>query len=148
MKLKSWFAAGFVLVSFLCASDARAMAILEFARMNLDDQATYVAALVEGSAKMLRADGHPDQAQKVIDLFKNSTKQGGVNQLAMKLKELHAENDHNAINPNNRAHVYDVEDAMAATLHENGIEVPVKYLETINRNFAPAYPFRSHTGGP
>ena len=56
------------------------MAILDFVHMNDDDDATYVTALVEGAAKMLKANGQEDQARKAIALFKNSTKSGGVNQ--------------------------------------------------------------------
>jgi len=124
------------------------MAILDFVRMNDDDDATYVTSLVEGSAKMLRAQGHANQAEKVVALFKNSSKNGGVNQLALNLKMLAGQNNRNAINPNNRAPVYGVEDAMALTLKDNGIIVPASYLLTINKDFQPSGPPRQQPVGP
>jgi hypothetical protein len=119
------------------------MPILDFAKMNLDDESTYITMLVTGSAKLLRAHGQPNQAQKAIDLFKDSTKKGGVNQLAINLKSLEAENDQNAVNPRNRVRVFEVEDAMRATLVDNGINVSTRDLLAINQNFIPAGPPRS-----
>jgi hypothetical protein len=94
---------------------------------------------------MLRANGQPDQASKVIAFFKDSRKQGGVNQLAMNMKAMNGLNNRNAINPNNRAHVYEVEDAMALTLKNHGIIVPVGYLLAINQDFQPVGPPRPLT---
>jgi len=145
MKSKLWLAAGLFLVAPLGSGCAQAMSFEDFIRMNDDDDATYVAALVEGAAKMLRAKGQPDQAGKLVALFKDSGKQGGVNQLAQNMKTLNALNNRNAINPNNRAPVYEVENAMELTLKDNGIIVPASYLLSINRNFQPAGPPRSMT---
>jgi sorbitol-specific phosphotransferase system component IIA len=130
----------FLLLVILAAGRAPAMDILFFSRMNLDDQATYVTALIEGAAQMLREQGHPDQAQRVIDLFKDKSPNGGVHQMAYNLKHLEEENVHNGDNPNSRAQVYDVEAAMEQTLQDAGIRVPLPYLETINRHFTPFYP--------
>jgi hypothetical protein len=130
----------FLLILILASGRATAMDILFFSRMNLDDQATYVTALIEGSAKMLRAQGHPDQAQRVVDLFKDKGPDGGVHQLAFNLKHLQEQNVQNGDNPNSRAPVYDVEAAMHLTLQHAGISVPLPYLETINRHFTPFYP--------
>ena len=145
MKSKICLAAGLLLLSALGSGCARAMSFHDFIRMNDDDDATYVTALVEGAAKRLRTNGQPDQARKLVALFKDSSKQGGVNQLAMNMKALNALNNRNAINPNNRAHVYEVEDAMELTLKDNGILVPASYLLTINQNFQPAGPPRAVT---
>ncbi len=134
-----------LLVGALGSGGARALSFHDFIRMNDDDDATYVTALVEGAAKMLRANGHPDQATKVVAFFKDSSKQGGVNQLAINMKAMNALNNRNAINPNNRAHVYEVEDAMELTLKDMGILVPAAYLLTINQNFQPAGPPRPVT---
>jgi hypothetical protein len=68
-----------------------------------------------------------------------------VNQLAMNMNAMNGLNNRNAINPNNRAHVYEVEDAMALTLKENGIIVPAGYLLAINQNFQPVGPPRPVT---
>jgi hypothetical protein len=110
----------------LIAGRANAMDILDFARMHLDDQATYVANLVESAAKSLRAHGHPDQADRVIALFHDSSRNGGVAQMAMNLGKLHGENDRAATNPNNRTPAYTVEDALVLTLRDNGINVSAK----------------------
>jgi hypothetical protein len=145
MKSKVCLAASVLLLSVLGSGCARALSFHDFIRMNDDDDATYVTAMVEGVAKMLRAKGQPDQARKLIAFFKDSSKQGGVNQLAMNMKAMNGLNNRNAINPNNRAHVYEVEDAMARTLKDNGIIVPAGYLLAINQNFQPVGPPRPVT---
>lgn len=144
MNPKAFLVAGILFLAIACSGNARAMAILDFIKLNDDDASTYITALVEGSAKMLRANGHPDQARKAVALFKDPGKTGGVNQLALNLRMLNSQNNRNAINPNNRAHVFDVEDAMALTLRDNGIIVPVSYLEPINKDFRPVGPPRAH----
>jgi hypothetical protein len=131
-----------IILLLSCVTGARAMPVLDFARMNLDDQATYVMLLVEGSAKMLKAHGQPDQARKAISFFKDSSKEGGVQQFATHLKAINALNTINSTNPNNRAPVYQVEDAMEQTLRDNGIIVPVSYLLTVNKDFVPSGPPR------
>jgi succinyl-CoA synthetase alpha subunit len=145
MKSKVCLAVGLLLLIALGSGRARALSFLDFVRMNDDDDATYVTAMVEGAAKMLRAKGEPDQAQKLVAFFKDSSQQGGVNQLAMNMKALNALNNRNAINPNNRAHVYEVEDAMELTLIDHGFIVPARDLLAINQNFRPAGPPRSVT---
>ena len=144
MNLKAHFVAALVVVCFLAPESVRAMTIQDFTRMDLDDEATYTTLLVEGTAKMLKANGHPDQAQQTINLFKDTSKNGGVNQLAMNLKDLNARNNHNAINPNNRVPNFIFEDAFARTLSGAGIEVPVASLLAIGNGFTPAGPPRSH----
>lgn len=113
------------------------MPVRDFAAMNVDNQSTYVSLLVEGAATFLKAHSQPDQAQKAISFFKDSSKNGGVCQLASELKQLNALNNLNATNPNNRAHVYEVEDAMEIILKDKGIIVPLGYLLTINKDFTP-----------
>lgn len=138
MRAKLLGAGGALVLGLACAFPARAMAIQDFAKMNDDDDATYVTALVEGSAKWLKTQGHPDQADRVIAFFRDATKSGGLNQLVVTMKLLNGQNNRNAINPNNRAHLYDVEDAMAQVLRDKGISVPVKYLQSINKSFSPS----------
>jgi hypothetical protein len=145
MTSKVCLAAGLFLLSALGSGCARALSFHDFIRMNDDDDATYVTAMVEGAAKMLRANGQPDQARKLVAFFKDSGKQGGVNQLAMNMKMMNGLNNRNAINPNNRAHVYEVEDAMELTLKDNGFLVPACYLLAVNQNFRPIGPPRQET---
>jgi hypothetical protein len=144
MTTKARFAAMVLAAVFLSAGQAPAMDILYFVRMAVEDQATYVSTLVEESAKMLRTTGHPDEAAKAIALFKDSTSHGGVSQLAANIKALQAKNTMSQSATNGRATSYDVEAAMELTLRNNGIHVPLKFLETINRNFAPSLPLRQH----
>jgi hypothetical protein len=121
----------------LFSGSAQAMTLDNFARLNVDDESTYVTMLVEGSAKMLREQGKPDQADKVVALFKDSSKTGGVSQLATNLKTAYTTNNMHATNPNNRVPDLQVEDAMARTLKENGFAVPVSYLLAIQKDFRP-----------
>jgi len=113
------------------------MSIRDFAAMNIDNQSTYVSLLVDGAATFLKAHAQPEQAKKAISFFKDSSKEGGVHQLASELKQLNAMNNLNATNPNNRAHVYEIEDAMEIILKDKGIIVPLSYLRTINKDFSP-----------
>jgi hypothetical protein len=148
MHLKARFTAVLLAVIFFGAGHAPAMDILFFVRMALDDQADYVTNLVTGSAKILRQTGHPDQAQKAIALFKDPSANGGLHQLAMNVKAMQSKNTLNTTLANPRGPHYDVEAAMQLTLRNNGIDVPLKSLETINRSFAPQLPLRPHpTGG-
>lgn len=113
------------------------MTINNFARLNMDDEASYVALMVARSAKMLRTQGKADLADKTVALFKDPGKSGGVNQFAMNLKAANNRNNLKATNPNNRTPDLQVEDAMAATLKDNGIIVPVSFLLSLQREFQP-----------
>jgi hypothetical protein len=144
MISKSLFSAILLAAISLGAGQARAMDILYFARMQADDQATYVSEQVEDSAKMLRATGHPDQAAKAIALFKDASPNGGVSQFARNLKALQAKNTIKQNVSNSRGVFYDVEAALQLTLRNNGVDVPLKFLETSNRNFAPQLPLKPH----
>jgi len=124
------------------------MTIDNFARLNMDDEATYVALMVARSAKMLRTQGKADLADKAVALFKDSSKSGGVNQFAMHLKEIHNRNNMNATNPNNRTPDLLVEDAMAATLKDNGIIVPISFLLSLQKEFHPSGIRRTVTPEP
>lgn len=144
MNLKIKLAVALISIAPCFTVCAKAMTFDEFARMNNDDEAGYVAFLVEASAKMLKANGQPDQADKAIALFHDPGKDGGVSKLASNLKMLHGLNNRNATNPNNRAPVYQVEDAMALTLKDDGIIVPASYLLTAGNDFRPSGPPREH----
>ena len=121
------------------ASHARALEIVEFAVMKTDAQADYVTTLVENAAKALRARGQGDEAARTIALFKDNSKAGGVNQLAMNLRVLHSQNDRNSTNPNNRVPVYTVEDAMALTLRDHGITIKAGEITPPEENARPIF---------
>jgi hypothetical protein len=147
MHLKARFVAAVLAVSVFGAMHAPAMEILYFARMALDDQADYVSSMVAASAQMLRATGHPDEAAKAIALFKDPSKNGGLNQLVKNMRALQEQNTMSQSVTNDRTTTYDVAWAMHVTLRSNGIEVPLKFLESTNRNFTPQLPLRQHASG-
>jgi len=124
------------------------MTIENFARLTLDDEASYVTLLVTRSAHMLRTQGKPDMADKAVALFKDPSKSGGVTQLAMNLKAVNNQNNLHATNPNNRVPELQIEDAMAATLKANGIIVPVSFLLSCQKEFKPSGIRRSVTLEP
>jgi len=147
MSLKIKSAVALISIASFLTGGAKAMTIDEFGRLNNDDEAGYVAFLVEASAQMLKSHGQTDQANKIIPFFKEPGKDGGVHQLASNLKMINSLNKRNAINPNNRAPVYLVEDAMADTLKEIGITIPVTYLLASGKDFRPSGPPRQHAPG-
>jgi hypothetical protein len=147
MNPKALFALVLIFLAPCLTLEARAMSILDFGRMNNDDEATYVTLLVEGSANLLKAHGQPDQAQRLILFFKVPGKDGGVYHFGDHLREANAVNNRNAINPNNRAPVYRVEDAMASTLKDAGFNIPVTDLLAIGKDFRPSGLPRTHPAG-
>ena len=142
MKRATYLAAGVLALSLLSSSTTKAMSLTDFERLNDDDEASYVTFLVEGTEKMLRAREQPDLAERAIALFKDTSKYGGVSQLASNIREINGLNNRNATNPNNRAAVYGVEDAMAITLKDAGITVSADYLLSLGRDFKPTGPPR------
>lgn len=147
MNLKArWIVALFLFAPSLVTS-ASALTIGRFINMNNDDEAAFVALLVDGTSQMLKAAGHPDQASKVIALFHDTSNNGGVHLLANNLKTINAVNNRNGVNPNNRAPVLQVEDAMSLTFKDAGIIVSTKDLLIISKDFAPSGPSRSSTLG-
>jgi hypothetical protein len=148
MKLKACWAVALISVSPCFTTGAKAMTIHDFGRMNADDEAGFVTLLVESSRDFLKAHGHPDQGAKVISLFKTAGKEGGVYKFADKLKEVDALNKKNAINPNNRATVLQIEDAMELTLKDEGYKVPATYLLTMSKSFQPSGIPRPRMMGP
>jgi hypothetical protein len=138
---------GLMLFAPFLTVGAKAMSIDVFGYLNNDDEATFVTLLVQGAADMLKAKGQADQAARVIALFNDSGPHGGVAQLALNLKMMHAVNVRSGITARSGAPVYQVEDAMAKTLMDAGITVSSKYLLSIGADFAPLGPPRSHITG-
>jgi hypothetical protein len=60
--------------------------------------------------------------------------------LAKTLEIFRAINKENTANPNNKEPVYEVEHAFAATLKDNGINVPVSVLLALGKDFKPSSP--------
>jgi len=126
---------------------AKAMTVEQFGRLDDDDEAGFVAFLVEASAQLLKSQGQPEQAHQVIALFKEAAPNGGVARLAENVKEVNALNKRHALNPNNRIPDSQIEDALARTLKEAGFNVPAKYLLAAGKGFHPDDPPRSRPLG-
>jgi hypothetical protein len=148
MNLKIWLAIVVVSIAPGLNSNASAMTIHDFGKMNDDDEATYVTLLVEGSAKMFKDQGQPDQAHKIVAFFKVTGKPGGVYKLGDQIKQAYAVNVKNGTNPNNRTPDLLVEDAMAATLKAEGFAVPASYLRSVSKDFRPVGPPRGLAPSP
>jgi len=146
MNLKVTLAA--LLLALCLAPGARAMSLHDFGKMNDDDDAGYVALLVEKSAEYLKAQGHPDQAQQLIAFFKTPGRDGGTFRLADQLKQAYQFNTLHATNPNNRVPERQVEDALSITLSAQGFTVPAKYLLTAGKSFRADGPPRTITVSP
>jgi hypothetical protein len=144
MNCNSFLAASLLALCLVGSGPVNGMSLIDFGHLNNDDEATYVALLLEGAAKILKARGQPDQADKAIALFHDPGTNGGMSQFALNLRAINTLNSRNSTNPNNRAPVYGIEDAMAQTLGGAGINVPVSDLKAIGQDFKPAGPPR-HT---
>ncbi len=140
MNLKAKLMVALISLAPFMMVPARALSLEDFARLSTDDKAGYVALLVEASAQRLKTQGQPDLAGKVVALFNDPGRNGGVAQLAANLKMINAQNNRNATNPNNRAPVLQVEDAVSLTLKDNGILVPTSFLLTAGGDFHPSTP--------
>jgi len=141
MNLKAGWAIALVSLALVPAADA--MSIHDFGRMNDDDEASFVALLVEGAAHMFKVQGRPDEARALIAFFKTPGQAGGTFRLADQLKLAYALNLKNGTNPNNRVPDRQVEDAMAATLRAEGFNVPAGYLLGVGEGFRPIGPPRA-----
>ena len=119
------------------------MTFEHFARMNNDDEAEFISVLVAGAAHDFRAHGQPEMAERTMALFKQPGEKGGVAQLASNMKTLHTLNTRNADNPNNRAPVYEVEDALQHTFADAGIKIGKDKLKSIGADFRAVGPPRA-----
>jgi hypothetical protein len=128
-------AAGVAIVALVLSTVSQAMPISQFDKMQRSDRELYVGRLLDGTAESLKAHGHEDQAQEVLNFFNDRTEQGGIQRLEMNLKAFRQIGRQNV---NNTQPVYQVEDAFALTLKNQGIDVPVSFLLTINKNFKPS----------
>jgi hypothetical protein len=134
------YAAMVLLVSaaLLFANAAQAMEIRQFDKMAQDDQAEFVAGLIQGAEKVLTDAGKPDLAAQVKHLF--TTKDPDLGEIIGMvefegklgiMREFDAQSD--------------VEGVMSATLAENHIELPASF-DTVMRNFKPKHPPKVNIG--
>ena len=121
---------------------AQAMEIRKFYEMAQDDQANYVSALIQGAEKVLTDEGKPDLDAQVSHLFTtnapNSNISIGMSQFMVTLAVLRVK-DAQRVAKDPKAQRIEVEDAMALTLKNNGIELPDSFF-TVNSGFKPKLP--------
>jgi hypothetical protein len=130
------------LLSAALVVPVQAMEIRQFDKMVQQDRNEYIADLVLGAQKTLTAAGQADQAEKVRQLFttrlgNDQTSVGLVEFMSNLARTRLADAQNVAKDPN--AQRLEVEDAMAFTLHKNGIELPDSFY-TVASNFHPKYP--------
>jgi len=140
LELNSHLAVAMLSASMAFTGVANAIQIPQYDKMALDDKVTYDGLLVVGAKNALLAHGQPEQAQKVIDLFKVGSVNGGSVQFVRNLEKIRLMNAKNAADPNNKQPPYEVEHAFYLTLKDNGITVPISVLLAINKDFKPSQP--------
>ena len=117
-----------------------AMQIPQYDKMDKRDRSHYVTLLIKGTYDHLSATGQSAQAERVLYLFEKSGAKFGWPQFEKNLQMARALDAKHARDPNNKKVPYEVENAFALTLENNGIVVPVRFLLVVNRNFKPSYP--------
>jgi hypothetical protein len=127
------------IVLTLSASAAQAMTIIQFDKMALQDQADYITALVNGAQKVLTDQRKDEIAVKtyklMTDVRPGDTIPFGMIQFEENLDRARLFDAQTHAKDANAQRV-EVEDAMAATLQKNGIELPDAFF-AVNNNFRP-----------
>ena len=126
--------------ALLFSGMGNAMQIPQYDKMDKHDRAHYVTLLIKGAHDHLSATGQSAQAETLLYLFENSSAKFGWPQFEKNLQMARALNAKHAADPNNKKVPYEVEQALALTLENNGILVPVSFLLTVNKDFKPSYP--------
>jgi hypothetical protein len=129
-----------LLTALLFSGTGNAMQIPQYDEMDKQDRGRYMTLLIKGTHDHLLANGQSAQAERVLYLFENSSTKFGWPQFERNLHMARALNAKHAADPNNKKASYEVEQALALTLQNNGILVPVTFLLTINKGFKPSYP--------
>ena len=134
-------AATLLSASLLVASAARAMEIRQFDKMANDDQAEYVADLIQGAQKVLNDSGHSDQAEQLHKLFSEIDPGGdvslGMADFSVTLAEART-SDKNRIAKNPVARRLEVEDVIYLMMKNKGIILPPAFF-TVASNFHPKF---------
>lgn len=128
-----------LIVLMLPFAFAKAMPIPQYDKMSAEDDANYMTSLLKGAVEGLESHGNKQDSDKLYALF---SKGDGIKQFTKNLDVLRDLTNKNAANPNNKQPPYEVEQAFALTLKQNGIIVPLKFLLTINKDFKPSHPLK------
>ena len=127
-------------IALLFPCMGNAMPIPQYDKMDKHDRAHYVNLLIKGAYDHLSANGQSAQAERLLYLFENSSAKFGWPQFEKSLQMARVLNAKQAVDPKNKKVPYEVEQALAVTLQNNGILVPVSFLLTINKDFKPSDP--------
>jgi hypothetical protein len=141
------YLAGIGLLAALLFSNfsAAAMQVPQFDKLSQHDRVTYTTMLVLGAKHAIEQHGDQAKVQKLVTLFEDGSTNGGMAQLYKNLAGLRALNDKNAADPNNKQPAYEVEHAFFVTLKDNGVQVPLNIILTLNKDFKPSDPLRTQS---
>ena len=141
-RLTASFAAAALMATMLLSCAAQAMEIEQFDKMAAQDQSEYIVVLIEGAQKVLIESGRKDLAAKVHKLFvtviPGDDASIGTVEFESNLARARLA-DVRRLQKDPRAERLEVEDAMAATLHKNSIELPDTFF-TVASGFRPKLP--------
>jgi hypothetical protein len=129
-----------LLTALLFSGVGNAMQVSQYDKMDKHDRMRYVNLLIKGTHDHLSANGQSAQAERVLYLFENSSAKFGWPQFERNLHMARALDAKYAADPNSKKAPYQVEQAFALTLQNNGIVIPLGVLLTINNDFKPSYP--------
>jgi hypothetical protein len=122
----------------ICSSVVSAMPVPEFDKMGSRERARYITLLVKGSQALLVERGEPTGSEKLLEFFEDTGRKGLAAQFKKNLHVVRVVNRINAENRYNKQPPYQVEDAFALTLKNEGINLPVELLLKINKDFEPS----------
>ncbi len=153
-RFDTFLVAVVVSAAMLLPSMAQAMEIRLYDKMSIDDQAEYVADLIDGAEKALTDQGRPDLSAQISTLF--TTNIGG-DKFSIGSVEFNrnlaaarvADAERAAQDPT--AHRLEVEDAMLVTLKRNHIPMTpefIKAFRAITKDFQPQSPPAAPTPPP
>jgi hypothetical protein len=138
-RIRSSFAILAVSFVLLQWGAARAMTTQHFDQLSGKQRGEYAVFLIESAAKLLATQGNQADAARVRDLFESEPGQGAkpaLQQFMSNIKGVGQLNQQHAGDPNFKP--YEVEHALALTLKQNGIIVPVSKLLQAGLGYKPA----------
>ena len=143
--MKKYLTGTVLSAALLFTGAANAMQIPQYDKMAQSDKKDYQVLLIEGTEDALDVYSNHEQSKKLITLFLDKSDNGGFYQMAKNLQALRIINARNAKDPNNKQPPYEVEHALALTLKDNGIPVPIRVLLMLGKNFKPKSPSSGNT---
>ncbi len=132
--------------AMLTAGEAQAMTIWQFDKMADADRDEYVAALVIGARRVLREDGRSELARQ-MELFFTEIEPGqqiplGMSEFQANLAKARATDLENVQHDPGALRI-EVEDALALTVRNHGLELPESFF-TVASGFTPKNPPQKH----